>query len=364
VYAIVRPLLFALDPELAHKVGMAALAPLEFLPPLRWAAHAALARGYPRLASNVMGLSFASPVGLAAGFDKNGKRARALASLGFGHLELGTVTALAQEPNPRPNLFRLPEDHAIINRLGFPNEGARPLARRIIRRGGSRAVGVPVGISIGKSRAVPIEPLEPAIEDYLASFSAAREVADFVVVNVSSPNTTGLRLLQGKDLARALLAALARENGAGRRVPLLVKISPDMDNATLLALLEVVGELALDGVVATNTTLSRSGLRDPILAESVGAGGLSGPPLRSRAKEVVATARRHLGASATIIGVGGIETAEHALAFFRVGANLVQLYTSFVYRGPLVAHALARALDATLERLGVSHIGDIVGADA
>jgi dihydroorotate dehydrogenase len=363
VYALVRPLLFALDPAFAHTLGMAALAPVEYVAPWRWAVHRALARARPRLSSEVMGLVFPSPVGLAAGFDKNGKRARALAALGFGHLELGTVTAIAQEPNPSPNLFRLPKDHALINRLGFPNEGARAVTSRLARRGGAPAVGVPLGLSIGKSRVVGIDPLEPAIQDYVESFRAAREVADFVVVNVSSPNTKDLRALQGGELARELLSALVRENGAGRRVPLLVKIAPDLDEEALGALLGVVKDLGLDGVVATNTTLSRAHLEDKTKAEAAGAGGLSGPPLRLRALEVVRAARRQLGSAATVIGVGGIETADDVLAFVRAGANLVQLYTGFIYRGPFVAYALARELDQALERIGVARISELVGVD-
>jgi dihydroorotate dehydrogenase len=365
VYALVRPLLFALDPAIAHGLGMAALAPLEFVSPLRWAARALLSVRRPRLASETMGLTFPSPLGVAAGFDKNGQRARALAALGFGHIELGTVTAIAQEQNPQPNLFRLERDSAIINRLGFPNEGAAALVARLARRGGTRAVGVPVGISIGKSRVIGIDPIEPAVADYLASFQVVRGIADFVVVNVSSPNTKDLRTLQTADLARTLLSALRGENESGaRRVPLLVKIAPDLEDAALGALLDVAKELGLDGVVATNTTLSRKGLVDARAAESAGAGGLSGPPLRERALHVVRVARQHLGKSATVIGVGGIETAEHALRFVRAGANLVQLYTGFIYRGPFVAEAIARQLDRELARLGVTKIADLVGVDA
>src|SRR5580658_2211861 len=202
VYSLVRPLLFALDPGLAHALGMAALAPLEYFAPLRAAVRATLARPRPRLRTRAMGLLFPSPVGLAAGFDKDARRARALAALGFGHVELGTVTALAQEPNPPPNLFRLPKDRALVNRLGFPNEGAERVTRRLAEYGGARAVGIPVGISIGKSRAVAIDPLAPVVADYVTSFGAARRVADFVVVNVSSPNTKDLRALQDAGLAR------------------------------------------------------------------------------------------------------------------------------------------------------------------
>jgi dihydroorotate dehydrogenase len=364
VYALVRPLLFALDPAVAHGLGMAALAPVEYLASIRWVVRAVLAGRYPRLESHVMGLTFASPVGIAAGFDKNGLRARALAALGFGHVELGTVTALAQAANPPPNLFRLPMDRALVNRLGFPNEGAASLASRLARFGGARGVGVPVGVSIGKSRAVGIEPLEPALADYITSFRQVRAVADFVVVNVSSPNTKDLRALQAAELLRQLLSALVRENEGEKRVPLLVKIAPDLDDASLGALLDVVHELGLDGVVATNTTLSREGLRDSRSAEAAGSGGLSGPPLRRRAIEVVRIARRRLGRSKAILGVGGIETADDALAFIRSGADLVQLYTGFVYEGPFVARRIARDLDRILARQRVAHLAELVGVDA
>jgi dihydroorotate dehydrogenase len=363
VYALVRPLLFALDPQVAHALGMAALLPIERFAPLRWAVRGALVRSHPRLATSVMGLTFQSPIGLAAGFDKNGLRPRALAALGFGHVELGTVTAVAQDANPTPNLFRLPRERALINRLGFPNKGAGSLASRLGRIGGARAIGVPVGVSIGKSRVVGIDPIEPVLADYRASFRAAREVADFVVVNVSSPNTKDLRALQGAELAERLFSSLIRDNETGRRVPLLVKIAPDLGDAELGALLDVVKGLGIDGVVATNTTLSRSGLVDTRAAEAAGAGGLSGPPLRRRAVEVVRIARRRLGREATIFGVGGIETAEDVLTFVRAGANLVQLYTGFIYEGPLVARRLARDLDRALAGLGVAHMAELVGVD-
>jgi dihydroorotate dehydrogenase len=219
-----------------------------------------------------------------------------------------------------------------------------------------------VGVSIGKSRAIGIEPLSPAVADYVTSFRAARREADFVVVNVSSPNTKDLRALQGATLAKELLGAIVRENELGRRVPLLVKIAPDLADDALDALLAVVKELALDGVVATNTTVSRVGLTSPATwVESLGAGGLSGPPLRSRALEVVRRARRALGKDATIFGVGGIANADDVVEFVRAGANLVQLYTAFIYGGPFLAWRLARNLQALLLREGARHIGELVG---
>ena len=361
MYALARPLLFALPPDVAHAMGMAALAPLEHVAPLRALARAMFAPRDPRLVVSAMGLRFPSPVGIAGGFDKNAKRARALAALGFGHVEIGTVTAEAQAANPAPNLFRLPADHALINRLGFPNEGARRVVARAVARGGARAVGVPLGVSIGKSRSVPVEPIEAAIADYLASFAEAAKVADFVVVNVSSPNTKDLRAMQGSALARALLAALAAANAAGaRRLPMLVKIAPDLSDAELEALLEVVDDVKLDGVVATNTTIARAGLvTDARAVEAMGAGGMSGAPLRARAREVVRRVRARLGTGVTVIGVGGIETGEHALDLMRAGADLVQMYTGFVYQGPLAAHAIARDLSRRMDAAGAGAIGEL-----
>ncbi len=352
MYRLLRALLFAMPPADAHALGMAALAALERLPPLRAAVRAHYAPP-PGLAITRLGLRFPSPVGLAGGFDKNGVAPRALAALGFGFLELGTVTAQAQEPNPPPNLFRLPDDRALVNRLGFPNAGAAVVAARFARDVGRGRAGVPVGFSIGKSRAVPIDPIEPVVDDYLTSFRAVRGVADFVVVNVSSPNTTGLRALQGPDLARALLLALSRENDAGGpHVPLLLKISPDLADAELLALVAVVREAGLDGVIATNTTVARSGLASRAsVVEAIGAGGLSGPPLRRRVLELLPQLRSALGPDATLIAVGGVTDASDVRRYVAAGADLVQLYTSFVYEGPSLPSRIARDLAAG-ERLG------------
>ncbi|HWL85715.1 MAG TPA: quinone-dependent dihydroorotate dehydrogenase, partial [Polyangiaceae bacterium] len=281
------------------------------------------------------------------------------------HLELGTVTARAQAPNPSPNLFRLPRDRALVNRLGFPNEGADAIAARIedVRAD----IPVPVGVSIGKSRTVPLEPVDGVIADYLASFRAARTRADFVVINVSSPNTAGLRSMQGQELARALLTDLVHENRNARAgasaappVPLLVKIAPDLDDADLDALLEVVCACELDGVVATNTTLSRAGLAtDASRVAAIGAGGLSGPPLRARALQIVRRVRRGIGPHRTIIGVGGIASADDAMAMMRAGANLVQLYTGFIYRGPGLVRSIAHGLAEAVARSGSRSIADV-----
>jgi dihydroorotate dehydrogenase len=371
VYAwALRPLLFLLPADTAHALAFAGLAPLEYLPPLRALSRALLVPHDPRIAVRAMGLAFPSPLGLAGGFDKNALRPRALAALGFGHLELGTVTALAQKANPRPNLFRLPRDRALVNRLGFPNEGAARLGQRVqARRLGHGGAGVPVGVSIGKSRAVPIDDLEGVIADYVAAFLPPRTLgADFLVVNVSSPNTKDLRAMQAAPLARALLAALVEENHkaalgrAGPAVPLLLKIAPDLDDAAIESLLAVVEETGLAGVVATNTTVARAGLRtETTRVEAIGAGGLSGAPLRARALEVVKRVRARLGPKPVVVGVGGVERAEHALALVRAGADLVQMYTGFIYEGPGAPSRIARELGAMVEREGVKSLAELRG---
>lgn len=364
MYRLLRPLLFQLDAADAHALASAALGPVEHLAPLRSIVKSLAQTHDPRLAVRALGLEFASPIGLAGGFDKEAHRPRALAALGFGFLELGTVTARAQAPNPTPNLFRLPADRALVNRLGFPNEGAEAVVARFVAHGGARACGVPVGFSIGKSRVVEIDPVEGAIADYLESFRTVRDASDFVVVNVSSPNTKNLRALQGADVARALLSAIAEENRTAKK-PLLLKVAPDLSDADLEALLAVVEEVGLDGVVATNTTIGRNGLRtDAATVEAIGAGGLSGPPLRRRAREVVARVRARLGKKPTVIGVGGIESAHDVLSFVRAGANLVQLYTGFIYGGPGTPRRLARELSQLVAREGASSVTELVGVPA
>jgi len=356
-----RPLLFLLPPEAAHALAFAALAPIERVAAARALVRAALAPrplDRRRLTVRAMGLEFPSPLGLASGFDKNARRPRALAALGFGHLELGTVTARPQNENPRPNLFRLPADRALVNRLGFPNEGAARVAARL--RAAHPAIGIPVGLSIGKSRPVRADDLSAVVADYVASFDLVRDAADFIVVNVSSPNTAGLRAMQAHEHAHALLSSLADRAGGAAR--LLVKVAPDLDEAELEGLLSVVEEVGFAGVVATNTTIGRIGLStDASRIASIGDGGLSGPPLRGRAVEFVRRARARLGRKAVVIGVGGVERAEHAMALVRAGANLVQLYTGFVYEGPFAPALMARELARMVEREQVDTIADLVG---
>jgi dihydroorotate dehydrogenase len=367
IYALVRPLLFALDPAMAHAVAMAALAPLEHLFPLRGLFRAVLRVRDPRLEVRKMGLVFPHPIGLAGGFDKNGERPRALASLGFGHLELGTVTAEAQGPNPPPNMFRLRADRALVNRLGFPNEGAEAVGARIRARR-RRSFGIPVGVSIGKSRSVPLDPFDAALADYKKSFRAVQAAADFVVVNVSSPNTKDLRALQAAELAKPLFATLVEESRRTSRpapVPILVKIAPDLPDEAVDALCDCAAEAGLAGVVATNTTIGREGLSSPAAeVERIGAGGLSGPPVFPRALAVVRRARARLGAEACIIGVGGVHGTESALAMLRAGADLVQLYTALVYEGPGIAATIARGLARQIGAEGGRSLRDITVSSA
>ncbi len=357
----IRPLLFAIPPGAAHTLAFAALGPVEHSRALRAVLHAAIAPAPDdRVAVRAMGLAFPSPVGLAGGFDKNARRPRALAALGFGHLELGTVTARAQRENPRPNLFRLPADRALVNRLGFPNDGAEKVAARV--RALRASVPVPVGLSIGKSRVVPADDLTAVIADYVASFDRVHPVADFVVVNVSSPNTVGLRAMQAREHVRTLLSALRERSGPAGR--LLVKIAPDLDESQLDELLAVVAEIGITGVVATNTTIARAGLlTDANRVHAIGAGGLSGPPLRTRALEVVRRVRARLGRESVVVGVGGVESAEDVVALVRAGANLVQMYTGFVYGGPSLPAQITRDLAGIVERERAANIGELLGRD-
>lgn len=360
MYALLKPLLFSIEPARAHALAMSALGTMERAAPLRLLLGRALSHRDPRLEVRKMDLVFPSPIGLAAGFDKDAKRVRALAALGFGHLELGTVTAEPQGPNPAPNLFRLPADEALVNRLGFPNEGAERVARRVLAlRGDARLP--PVGISIGKSRSVPLAPLDGALADYVASFEAVRGAADFIVVNISSPNTKDLRALQAADMARELFAALMRAPAA----PLLVKIAPDLSDDDVDAICVEADRAGLAGVVATNTTTSRTGLVTSTAdIERVGAGGLSGRPLFSRALAVVKRARARLGPSACVIGVGGVDGTERALAMLRAGADLVQLYTSFIYEGPLLPRRIARELSRRMDAEGARALVDLVSSQS
>ena len=287
----------------------------------------------PALRVRALGLEFPGPVGLAAGFDKDARAVAGLGALGFGFVEVGTVTARPQPGNPRPRMFRLPADRALVNRMGFNNDGAAAAAARLRRRA---AGGPVVGVNIGKTKAAAED---EAAADYAASARLVAAVADYVVVNVSSPNTPGLRDLQAAGRLKPVLVAVREAldaSGGGRRVPLLVKIAPDLADADVDAVADLAVELGLDGIIATNTTVSRDGLASPPAeVAAAGAGGLSGPPLGPRALEVLRRLRARAGDRLVLIAAGGIETPDDAWERLRAGATLVQAYTGFIYGGPL-----------------------------
>jgi dihydroorotate dehydrogenase len=328
------PILTRLDPELAHDLGLAGS---RWLRPL-WPALELPAASSVRC----FGLTFAHPLGLAAGFDKNGNYLDALGAMGFSHVELGTVTPRPQPGNPKPRLFRIPQRCALINRMGFNNKGVDHLAAQLIR---SRYTGIR-GVSIGKNFDTPIE---NAHDDYVTCLRKVYALADYVAVNISSPNTVRLRELQGSGGLERLLGALIEERRVlqeryGRRVPLLIKIAPDLTSEQICALARDLRALEVDGVIATNTSTDRSAvLNAPAAAE---AGGLSGAPLHAMSVRVIAHLRAELGPSFPLIGVGGIVSADHARETLRAGANLIQIYTGFTYRGPVLLEEIMKALSA------------------
>ncbi|GAB4061178.1 quinone-dependent dihydroorotate dehydrogenase [Catellatospora paridis] len=333
---VVRPRLFRIgggDAEHAHEWTLRRLAGISRQP----AVLSLLKRRYAvQRPVDVFGVRFPNAVGLAAGMDKNGVALKAWPALGFGFVEVGTVTALAQPGNDRPRLFRLPDSRAIINRMGFNNEGAHALARRLAALG---PLGVPLGISLGKSK---VTPLEEAVADYRASYDALKSYGDYFAVNVSSPNTPGLRSLQDRDQLDAILAALTGER------PILVKIAPDLTDHAVAELLEVCLARGVAGLIATNTTLGRDGVAPADQATAAQAGGLSGAPLTERAHKVVSFVHSETNGRLPIIGVGGLMTADDAARMFDAGASLVQLYTGFIYHGPALVRAAAdRAPEAT-----------------
>lgn len=328
-------LLTRTDPEQAHHAAFAAI---RAAGPLAAPTYGALAQRHSQ-SVEAMGLTFPGILGLAAGFDKNGTGIDALTALGFGFVEIGTVTGEAQPGNPKPRLARLPADRAVVNRMGFNNDGAEVVAQRLARRARSTSRGrAPLGVNIGKTKLVPEDDEAAVLADYAKSTQLLSPHADYLVVNVSSPNTPGLRTLQAVERLEPLLREVRAVADATTttRVPLLVKIAPDLADEDVLAVADLALALGLDGVVATNTTISREGLRSsPSKIEAAGAGGLSGAPLTERADEVVALLRGRLGPEPVIIGVGGISTVDHARKRLAAGATLLQGYTAFIYEGPL-----------------------------
>jgi dihydroorotate dehydrogenase len=324
------------DAETAHRLGTRALA-LTLAPrPLRRAVARACGVRDDALRVEAMGLTFPSPLGLAAGFDKDAAHVDALGALGFGFVEVGTITAQAQPGNPRPRLFRLPADRALVNRMGFNNGGAAAAAVRLARR---RDPGLVVGVNIGKTKLAT-----DAAADYRANAAALAPLADYLVINVSSPNTPGLRDLQAVEQLEPLVEAV-REGMGGNAVPLLVKIAPDLADEDVDAVAAFALRVGLDGLIATNTTISRDGLATPQAeVEAAGAGGLSGPPVAERSTQVLRRLRARLGADFTIISVGGVDNAADAWARLQDGATLVQAYTAFIYGGPLWPRRVVRGL--------------------
>jgi dihydroorotate dehydrogenase len=363
---LLRPALFRKQPEDAHELTVHGLALAEAVPGLLPLASACLAVRDPRLVTTLWGRTFANPLGLAAGMDKEAVAIAGFAALGFSHVEVGTITGQCQPGNPRPRLFRLPADEAVINRMGFNNSGAEAVAARLGARfdaaGGPRRPPCRLGINLGKTKLVPNE---QAADDYAASVRALGRFADYVVVNVSSPNTPGLRDLQGEATLRPLLAAVRAElDACAPGTPLLLKIAPDLADAGIDAAVDVALEMRCDGLIATNTTIGRAGLT--VAAEriaAIGAGGLSGAPLQARADAVLERVARRIAQRVPVVGVGGVDSAAAAWRKLGLGASLVQIYSAMIYRGPLLVREINRGLVERLDRHGLASITAAVGRD-
>lgn len=352
IYGLVRRLFFLIPPERIHTLVFAALRGVTAVPPLRRLLRSRLGPTDPVLASTVFGVRFPGPLGLAAGFDKDGLGLRTWGALGFGYAELGTVTAAPQPGNPAPRMFRLPADRALLNRMGFNNLGAGALAMRLARH----QPDVPIGVNIGKTKVIPAA---EAVDDYRASARLVGPLASYVVVNVSSPNTPGLRDLQAVESLRPILSAVQAETST----PVLVKIAPDLSDSDVDAIADLALELGLAGIVATNTTVSRQGLLTPGI-DGLGAGGISGPPVAARAVEVLRRLYARVGGRLVLVSVGGIETADDAWERITAGASLLQGYTGFVYGGGLWAKQIHDGLAHRLRAGGFASLRDAVGSAA
>jgi dihydroorotate dehydrogenase len=365
MYRLFFTLIFQrMDPERAHRLAFGWIRLAARIPVLRTLAAAVLAPRREELRTKALGLRMPGPFGLAAGFDKNAAAVDGMAMLGFDHVEIGTVTAQPQPGNPRQRLFRLVPDRALINRMGFNNEGSAAVARRLAAR--TPVLPAVIGVNIGKTKTVP----EPAaVADYVLSTERLAPHADYLVVNVSSPNTPGLRNLQAVKHLRPLLRAVreaADRTVAERRVPLLVKIAPDLADEDVDAVADLALELGLDGIIATNTTVARDGLglrtggRE---IEAIGAGGLSGAPLKARSLEVLRRLYARVGDRITLVGVGGVQTADDVWERILAGATLVQGYSAFVYQGPLWCRRIHRGLADRLAASPYPTLADAVGAE-
>lgn len=358
-------LLRRLDPETAHRAAFFGIRLLSRIPVLRTFVAAVLAPRYRELRTQALGLRMHGPFGLAAGFDKNGVGVDGLAMLGFDHVEIGTVTGQPQSGNPRKRLFRLVEDRALINRMGFNNEGSVAVARRLAARKRSwPAFRTTLGVNIGKTK---VASESEAVSDYVASTQRLAPHADYLVVNVSSPNTPGLRDLQAVNQLRPLLTAVRRSADdavPNRHVPLLVKIAPDLADRDVDAVADLALELGLDGIIATNTTVAREGLGLRAATDQIAEpGGLSGAPLRERSLEVLRRLYARVGHRVTLVGVGGVEDAEDVWRRVLAGATLVQGYSAFVYQGPTWCRSIHKGLAVRLRNSPYTTLADAVGAD-
>lgn len=344
-YRLLRRGLFALDPERAHELALGALRH-HLLPRRR-------VETDPRLERTLLGLDFPNPIGLAAGFDKNGQAIDGLLRLGFGFVEIGTVTPGAQEGNPRPRLFRLPTSNALINRMGFNNQGHEALYRRLLERKDKPGI---VGVNIGANR-----DSADRVADYVAGVARFADLADYLTINVSSPNTPGLRDLQGERALAGLLERLVNaRDAAARRPPLLLKVAPDLDDTGLAAIVDTALTAGIEGMIVSNTTTTRIRVKDPQADE---AGGLSGWPLMRLSNIAIAKVRKRAGTRLVLIGAGGVLSPELAFIKFAAGADLVQLYTGLIYEGPGLPARILAELPSLLERTGFAAVSDLAGSD-
>jgi dihydroorotate dehydrogenase len=346
--AIYHVLLRRLPPEVAHRGAFWLIRTAAAVPGVAWALRFALGPRESTLRTRAMGLEFPGPLGLAAGFDKDGAAIAGLAALGFSFIEVGTVTAQPQPGNPRPRMFRFTGERALVNRMGFNNHGAAALAARLRSLRAQPGFTPIIGVNIGKTKVVNED---QAVADYVTSARLLADVADYLVVNVSSPNTPGLRDLQAADKLRPILVGVRGaldEASPRRRVPLLVKIAPDLADSEIDAVADLTVDLGLDGIIATNTTTSRDGLQDSAAVADAGSGGMSGAPLKKRSLEVLTRLHDRCGTRLTLIAAGGIETPADAEARLAAGATLLQAYTAFIYEGPLWPSRLQRGLAARL----------------
>lgn len=339
MYKLFRPILFLFNPEFIHHISFKVIKIGALVPLKMWTWCFMFKVSHPKLEREVFGLKFENPVGLAAGFDKDAKLFDELASFGFGFVEIGTVTPLPQDGNPKPRLFRLKEDNALINRMGFNNEGIEGAVARLRRKKSN----IIIGGNIGKNK---LTPNDKAVDDYEICFEKLFRYVDYFVVNVSSPNTPGLRDLQEKEPLTALLNSLQKlNNQKEKRKPILLKIAPDLSNEQLDDIIAIVADTKIDGVVATNTTIGRKGLKtDKTKVEAIGNGGLSGKPIKARSTEVIKYLADKSNRAFPIIGVGGIHSAEDALEKLEAGATLVQVFTGFIYEGPSLIKRINKAI--------------------